>query len=438
MKEFLFSTIISKVMTRDEFMRDYWNKKPLFIKGAVPKDKVGLMMTKSTYETALANEVQWSWAASWDQAGEVLSARQGDDKKGRVYFLPKISAKNAAVCREMGAYLNVDNFTSHNEAAAILAYSIVSETRVSGFDYLATIAQGDNIGKAKKGYNKHTDPQDVYTLQLVGSKRWRVGTSQFMHAGPITVIDSVGYLKNRTGEILPWEEWSRGVEYEVFDLEEGDFLYIPPYTIHETEGLGDYNIGFNFVRLVNSILYEVDAFLLGLDPDRFYEIANSSPTPSTTQELKDSIVGKFKKITDWLEKIDAKDFSNLLGVISANGRQFMKKKPILHQTKLEKETKFSPNLLNSVIEIKNVTSNSKNSIILCINGSVIEFDDVKWHPLAKLIKDKVAFSAKEYLFKNKLTSPEDWEELKTFLDFLLNEGIFIIDETQKHTSRKAS
>lgn len=80
---------------------------------------------------------------------------------------------------------------------------------------------------SQQGFRAHFDDHHVFILQTQGSKQWRVNH----HPESL----------NTPGEEATKQQINEAA-HEAFLLEVGDLLYIPPYTVHEAAGQGEYSI----------------------------------------------------------------------------------------------------------------------------------------------------------------------------------------------------
>lgn len=97
-----------------------------------------------------------------------------------------------------------------------------------------------------QGFKAHFDDHHVFILQTTGSKLWRVDNAAKPHN---TDSDkALDYIIDPDN-------------HQEFLLEQGDLIYIPPYTVHEAEGQSEYSVHItlspyppNWRNLVSSIM----------------------------------------------------------------------------------------------------------------------------------------------------------------------------------------
>lgn len=197
-------------MTAQQFIREYWQKKPLLIRGAFPG--FGDMLTPDEL-AGLACEAD-------AQSRLVLHARgrwkleQGPFEEERFAQLPD---KGWSLLVQ-----GVNHFMP--EADALLhQFDFIPRTRLD--DLMVSLApDGGGVGP-------HFDSYDVFLLQGLGRRLWRVSSQQDMELVPNSPLR---ILKNFHTD----QEWV---------LEPGDMLYLPPRLAHWGIAVGEcmtWSVGF--------------------------------------------------------------------------------------------------------------------------------------------------------------------------------------------------
>ncbi|QDQ88010.1 cupin domain-containing protein [Alcaligenaceae bacterium SJ-26] len=187
-------------LTPKTFMREYWQRKPLLIRQAIPGFKPPVSVAdlkRMSKQDEVESRLVWKENARWQL------------EKGPFSRLPKAS--------EPDWTLLVQSVDQHVDAAAALTHQFrfVPDARMD--DLMISIAtDGGGVGP-------HYDSYDVFLLQGVGQRRWRIGAQQDQ-----TLIPGlpVRILQNFQPE----------AEYV---LEPGDMLYLPPQYAHDGIAVGD-------------------------------------------------------------------------------------------------------------------------------------------------------------------------------------------------------
>ncbi|GGB85653.1 ribosomal protein uL16 3-hydroxylase [Pseudoduganella buxea] len=195
-------------ITPAQFMRDYWHKKPLLIRQAVPGmqpllpfDELAALATKDYVESRLVTMTDGQW----------------DMQYGPLQTLPPRS--------QPGWTMLVQGVNLQNDAADALLrqFRFVPDARLD--DLMVSFAtDGGGVGP-------HFDSYDVFLLQAEGQRRWQISPQK-----DLSLVEG-----------LPLKILSKFEPAEEFVLEPGDMLYLPPHYAHDGVAIGDcqtYSIGF--------------------------------------------------------------------------------------------------------------------------------------------------------------------------------------------------
>jgi 50S ribosomal protein L16 3-hydroxylase len=201
-------------MSTSRFMREYWQKKPLLVRGALPAfadplapDELAGLACEDGIESRIVQEVgrEGPWETTWGPHDEQTFAK-----------LPPT-----------GWTLLVQEVNRHVPKLAVLldAFGFLPNVRVD--DVMVSFAvPGGSVGA-------HLDSYDVFLIQGQGHRRWRYGTTP--------AVDTC-FVPGLTLRIL--ERFTPDVD-EVFGP--GDMLYLPPGFAHH--GVAEspcltYSVGF--------------------------------------------------------------------------------------------------------------------------------------------------------------------------------------------------
>ena len=195
-------------ITPAEFLRDYWHKKPLLIRQAIPGFKP-LISVAAIKALAAQDDVESRLVI---QAGAEWSMQEGP-----LAQLPPPQQKQWTLLVQ-GANLH------HAAADALLRqFRFIPDARLD--DLMISVAtDGGGVGP-------HFDSYDVFLLQAQGQRRWRIGAQK-----DLSLVEG-----------LPLKILSKFTPSEEFVLEPGDMLYLPPHYAHDGVAIGDcqtYSVGF--------------------------------------------------------------------------------------------------------------------------------------------------------------------------------------------------
>ena len=264
-------------LSAKEFLRDYWQKKPLLIRQALPNFN-GLLDKRQLLDLACEEDVQ----------ARLVTQHRGRFELHHSPFTPQDfdSAGNkkwSALIQGLNHHLP--------EATALLKYfDFIPHTRLD--DLMVSYApKGGGVGP-------HFDSYDVFLLQGCGHRRWQISTQldrELIENSPLRI------LKNFQVE----QEWI---------LEPGDMLYLPPHCAHNGIAEDDcmtYSIGFRtpaYQELAEQFLVylqdRIEVNGMYADPD-----LKIQKHPS---EISSSMLRKVRQVIKNI-RWDNEDIANFLG-----------------------------------------------------------------------------------------------------------------------------
>jgi 50S ribosomal protein L16 3-hydroxylase len=194
----------------EEFLRDYWQKKPLLIRQAIPGFQ-GLLSPQQLVELACADDAQ---------------TRLVTQQRGKfTLHHPPFAPDDFADFGKAKWTVLVQGVNHHLATAAELLkrFNFIPHTRLD--DLMASYApKGGGVGP-------HFDSYDVFLLQGLGHRRWQISTQAdrtLIAGAPLRILSDFSVE----------QEWV---------LEAGDMLYLPPHCAHNGIAEDDcmtYSIGF--------------------------------------------------------------------------------------------------------------------------------------------------------------------------------------------------
>ena len=195
-------------LTPAQFLRDYWHKKPLLIRQAIPAFQAPLPRAE-LFDLARRDDVESRLithnATGWDM------------QHGPIAKLPALKQK-AWTLLVQGVNLH------HPQADALLRqFRFIPDARLDDL-MISYASDGGGVGP-------HFDSYDVFLLQAHGQRRWRISAQE-----DLSLEDGV-----------PLKILSNFQPEQEFVLEPGDMLYLPPHYAHDGTAVGEcmtYSIGF--------------------------------------------------------------------------------------------------------------------------------------------------------------------------------------------------
>jgi 50S ribosomal protein L16 3-hydroxylase len=195
-------------ITPAQFLRDYWHKKPLLIRQAIPGFKPLLtlatladMARKNFIESRLITNVDGQW----------------DMQHGPLESLPPASQKQWTMLVQ-GA-----NLYDKRADELLRQFRFIPDARLDDL-MISYATDGGGVGP-------HFDSYDVFLLQASGKRRWKIGAQE-----DLSLVDG-----------MPLKILQNFQPQEEFLLEPGDMLYLPPHYAHDGVAEGEcmtYSIGF--------------------------------------------------------------------------------------------------------------------------------------------------------------------------------------------------
>ncbi len=196
-----------------EFMRTYWQRKPLLVRQAIPDFKP-LLSRPALFDLAEHNEVESRLVIGANGGQRDWQMQRGPFKRR---MIPKLTERDWT--------LLVQGVDLHDDSVASLMqqFRFVPDARLD--DVMISYAtEGGGVGP-------HFDSYDVFLLQAHGQRRWRIGRQKDLSLVPDLPLKILANFK-------PEHDWV---------LNPGDMLYLPPRYAHDGIAQGEcmtYSVGF--------------------------------------------------------------------------------------------------------------------------------------------------------------------------------------------------
>ena len=183
-----------------DFMRRYWQRKPLLIRQAIAGFKPPLSsaaLKKLSRRDDVESRLIWREDGAWQM------------EQGPFARLPKAG--------EPDWTLLVQSVDLHSDAVSALLqqFRFIPDARLD--DVVISVASDGG------GVGPHFDSYDVFLLQAAGRRRWRYGRQKDLSLQPGLPLKILGNFTPRHDVVL----------------EPGDMLYLPPQSAHDGIALGD-------------------------------------------------------------------------------------------------------------------------------------------------------------------------------------------------------
>ncbi|MGF6772888.1 50S ribosomal protein L16 3-hydroxylase [Paraburkholderia sp. GAS199] len=183
-------------LTPSQFMRRYWQKKPLLIRQAIPDIEAPLSRDEF-FELADRDEVEARLITHFRNRWQLEHGPFAADE------LPSL--------RQRAWTLLVQGVDLYDDRARALLdrFRFVPDARLDDL-MISYATDGGGVGP-------HFDSYDVFLLQVKGKRRWRIGAQKDLTLQPGLPLKVLQHFE-------PEEEWL---------LEPGDMLYLPPHIAHD-------------------------------------------------------------------------------------------------------------------------------------------------------------------------------------------------------------
>ncbi|MBL4820137.1 MAG: cupin domain-containing protein [Gammaproteobacteria bacterium] len=272
--------MILQQFDREEFVRNYWQKKPLLIRNQasgfadpVTGDELAGLACEEMVESRLVSTA----------ANGSLELRHGP-------FEPSVF-ENLADNNWTLLVQAVDQYVAEVDALKS-CFDFIPSWRID--DVMVSYAcDGGGVGP-------HYDQYDVFLIQGAGSRNWKIGAT--CHSGTPLRTDS---------ELRVLQQFEPELEYV---LNPGDILYVPPKFAHHGVSIGEslcYSVGFRAPSLVEMIQGYTDTLTDGLSGDRRY-IDSDAVIPVYPGEITGTAINTgFALLLDSLE--DKSAFTDWFG-----------------------------------------------------------------------------------------------------------------------------
>jgi ribosomal protein L16 Arg81 hydroxylase/predicted enzyme related to lactoylglutathione lyase len=223
-------------LSSEQFLSRHWQRLPVHLTGWA--DRFPALFDRAALRRVL--EQQHDLGLSVRVSGDHL----GDDGGAGAHVV--VDSADVADHLRAGTSLCVDPVDRADAAVAALAASLKA-----GLGHIGPVAVKCYLSTPGFGFNTHFDAQVVTTLQIEGTKRWRVSRTPavrfplqnaFLDAG-----GEIRYIGRSPGSLRPWER----PPFDPDDLVEvvlrpGDVLCLPAGTWHEAKAVGGASLALNF------------------------------------------------------------------------------------------------------------------------------------------------------------------------------------------------
>lgn len=279
-------------------MEEYWQKKPLFVKGAIPA-----FALNSALESPISAQELIKLSQSPDVESRLVKAKPWRLERGpfKSRAIPNLSAADWTVL--------VQGMEAHHPAA---------ETILSWFRFIPDSRLDDlmiSLAGPGGGVGPHLDSYDVFLIQMSGRRHWRISEQkdhEMVEGVPLKIL--ANFKKE--------QEWV---------VEPGDLLYLPPKVAHDgialDPGTQTWSIGFrspSWKELLQETLWRLAD---SLENDETLSKLISDPEQKATNSPAILPAGMVTKLEKELDKLSLKGKRLTQLVSSSLGEVLSEPKP---------------------------------------------------------------------------------------------------------------
>ena len=268
-------------MAPAKFLRDYWQKRPLLIRGAfaaaewiAPNDLAGL----ACEDLALSRLVEY------DPKRDRWKVRNG----------PFAESEFARLGHRHWTLLVQDVEKWDADVAAILThFNFLPSWRID--DVMVSYAEDGG------GVGAHVDQYDVFLIQGIGRRRWRIDTRK---EAAKEFRDDAELKLLRTFD--PTHDWI---------LDAGDMLYLPPGVPHEGTAIGEcmtYSVGMRAPSQAELLLDFAESIAEPLGEEPRFVDPDLEPSADPNEITVDAIA-RVRAALPWLGAVDDDAFLDWFG-----------------------------------------------------------------------------------------------------------------------------
>jgi ribosomal protein L16 Arg81 hydroxylase len=195
-------TLVAPV-SEEEFLARYWERKTLIVHRNDP-GYYGDLFTLRDFDESITR------GPSYIKTAEAVSNKQAKHHGKTATVLERV-----LISMHEGHTLILDGMHQFDPKLKSLCQRLAQQT---GYAFQTNLYLTPPNGK---GFSPHWDNHDVFVLQVLGSKHWKVDKNRRV-------------LPEKTANIEDEEREFRG-EVEAFTLQQGDMVYIPRGVVHAAE-----------------------------------------------------------------------------------------------------------------------------------------------------------------------------------------------------------
>lgn len=320
-------------ISREDFLKQYWQKKPLLIRRAMPD-----------YQSPISAEEFGGLACEGDIESRLIQ-EQGGKEPWQVRYGPFVESDFTSLPDSHWTLL-IQSVDHHIPELAVLLdkFDFIPSWRID--DLMVSFAQ------AYGSVGPHLDNYDVFLLQVQGKRHWHINESDYSDDDLMPNTD-LKILNNFEST----QDWV---------LEPGDMLYLPPAVAHHGIALDDcltFSIGFRAPTHKELLIAYTNDNNDGAT-DAFYTDADLSLQQSAG-EIKKEHIEAIKNLMR-LSKVKEDEFNSWFGCfITEKTNELEYENEVLDESEFQRRLKQTERLIrNGNIRLSYIDNNESLSLYI--------------------------------------------------------------------------
>jgi len=405
----------------DMFFSEYWERKPLFIKGGL--EKLERLIPGGFTMPHFFSAVREA------EASQVLGFRLWIQK----FKEPNVYIRSNQMDEMIAAGNNIATDLPSDRRVAKFVTALKAQLRHPG-----DVSFGATLSPAGQGWPLHVDRSINFSIQCEGKKVFVVSEEPVVAwpSGSIAFSDD-GLPERFLFNPLPWEEAIRAdpTRLQEFEAEPGDVIYWPAGTLHTTRATSDLSLTLHSILNHETFLNLFSRFLLSNFMGRpEWRHLPAIPAVETTpgqlpNEVKKFFAARLQEMSRFVETLNADDMEfnrEWHKVLAAPGELILPQ--LVHAPAEAEKRSVEPGDLLCLSRMAPVTytfgtdADGRRTIYLYFADKELSMNG-EWFDFLETLVRQERFSAHSATTWKQDGQPYDWESVQAYLQTLLDQGI---------------
>lgn len=296
-------------VTPETFLTEYWQVKPLYIKGT--PDKFWELFDRQRFQQAIRRARELSHVPSFRL--NAMMPHRIEEEPLTLASMESVTPEEVDELLAQGISICVNDISAADERLAVFARTIKSQMM-----YLGRVRFNCYVSPDGSGADTHFDARVATTLQIEGRKRWRFSARpaiDWPRSNAQAQPDGTPVWMSPWTGSAEWEhlEWVDEASFMEVVLEPGDVLCLPAGTWHNAKAIGGslaLNLTFSpmgffdfLVKLLEPVFLEHSGWR-GSPPPVFVEQCQSERLPAQVVQY---IAERLQELRGFLHALDLQE-----------------------------------------------------------------------------------------------------------------------------------